>query len=578
MAVTLQTPKPQSDEAPLWLPEHDAVVVDQSSARPPDQVDGYTSSSRLLTLLLGSRWKMATTISTALAAVFFLALLPSLFGAGIITLIKIAFYQAWTLVLLLLVTSRVRSISVGTVARFWLAGMFTVAMVASFVDDPLAGLASSSSVWITPILEEVLKAIPLGIAVFMGRRAWRHPGLSDLMVLGFTVGAGYSFHEEALWERGAVSGFDAFFGLVVPSAYRQDGVFVVGQAVWTSLIGLVVGLVILHRRHPGAVVAAMVVVIAVTADHMSVNATGDAFNFVRQLLFDGKLMALLFVVGVGAAMLLDRRRLASISARDHLFPSDWLQGSGVTRSDIPQDPLHGLLTSRYRRLRNGVHTTADAATQQWPPLCESHAAPVAELARLGRAADIAVGPGTSSSGWASDPASPDGFRFVGHRGFTVYTAGNTPVEMVVSPSTNSDIDEENQARRVEESTRDAARIVGPGPTVTSISTPKARTEATGTAHRQRAADFWQFFGLGGLGVGMYALVRLVTVSDTPTADLETIFALPEATNSPALIVGALGAVAAAVSIRGRDAAQLDAGWAVGPGSDPTPDRPDECEA
>jgi hypothetical protein len=225
-----------------------------------------------------------------------------------------------------------------------------------------------------------------------------------------------------------------------------------------------------------------------------------------------------------------------------------------------------------------VHTTVDATTQQWPPLCESHAAPIAELARLGRAADVAVGPGTSSSGWAPDPESPDGFRFVGHNGFTVYAAGKTPVEVVVPSFTNPDIDEEYRAQVVEETTRDAARFAEAGPTVTSISTPKARADATGTPHRQRAADFWQFFGLGTVAVGMYVVVRLVTAGETTTADFDAIFGLPEATNSPALIVGVLGAIAAAVSIRGRDAAHLDAGWAVGPGYDPTPDRPDECEA
>lgn len=587
MAVIQRAPKHQPDAAPLWLPRHDPVVVEQSSARPPDMVEGYRLPSLLSTFFLGGRWKMARTISTALAVVLFFVVLPSLFGAGIGSLIKIAFYQGWTLGLLLLVTARVRSISVGTVARYWLAGMFTVVMVTYQVNDLLSGLVSPSSVWITPVLEELLKAAPLALAVGLGRRAWRHPGLSDLMILGFAVGAGYAFHEEALWERGAASGFEFNLGLFVPSIFQQDGHFVVGQAVWTSIIGLAIGLFILHRRQRGAVVAAAVSVLVVVGDHMSVNDTESALDVVRQLLFNGKLVGLIFVVAVVAAINLDRARLGAISARDHLFPSERVQGSRVTTAADQNDPLQSLLASRYRRLRNGVHPTVDATTQQWPPRCEAHPAPIAELARLGRAADIGVGPGTSSNGWAADPEVPEGFRFVGPSGFTAYAAGTTSVELVPIPVLEHDIaeaDDETRAKLEKEATSEAARIASASPTTTSISTPKVRIEARGTPKQERSSDFWQYSGLAVVSIGLYALVRLLTVSDVSNATLDTVISLPDAPNSPALIVGALGAlgalgaIAAAVSLRGRGAAELDAGWAVGPGYDPSPDRPDECEA
>ncbi len=581
MAVILRAPKLQPDAAPLWLPRHDAVVVEQSSARPPDIVEGYTLQSRLATFFLGSRWKMATTISTALAVVLFFVMLPSLFGAGIGSLIKIAFYQAWTLGLLLLVTARVRSISVGTVARYWLAGLFTVAMVTYLVNDLLAGLASPSSVWITPILEELLKAAPLALAVGLGRRAWRHPGVSDLLILGFAVGAGYAFHEEALWERGAASGFDFNLGLFVPSIFQEDGHFVVGQAVWTAVIGLAVGLFILHRRQRGAVVVVAVAVLAVVGDHMSVNDAESSLAIARQLLFNGKLLGLIFVAAVVAAVNLDRARLGAISARDHLFPGERVQGSSLTSAADQNDPLQSLLASRYRRLRNGVHTTVDATTQQWPPRSEAHAAPIAELARLGRAADVGVGPGTSSSGWAPDPEAPEGFRFVGSSGFTAYVAGTTIVEPALVPVLahgSAEIDDETRAQLEIDAGSEAARIASASPTTASISIPKARVEAKGTPRQERSSDFWQYFGLGVVSVGLFVLVRLLTAGDLSNATLDTVISLPDAPNSPAMIVGVLGAIAAAVSLRGRDAAELGAGWAVGPGYDPNPDRPDECEA
>jgi hypothetical protein len=636
MAVIQRATNLHVDEAPLWLPRHDEIVVEQASARPPDFVDGYTLQSRLMAAALGSRWKIATTVSTALAVVLFLAVLPSLSDAGIGTMIKLAVYQSWTLGLMLIVTARVRSITAGTIARYWLVGMFTVAMIAYFANGPLANLASPSTVWITPILEEILKAAPFAVALFMGRRAWRHPGLSDLMLLGFAVGAGYAFHEEALWERSAVSGFEVGVGLFVPSVFQLDGFLVVGHAVWTSIIGLAIGLLILHRGHPGAVLAAIFAVVAVVGDHMAVNDAEGTIDWVRQLSFNGKLLAIVFVVGVGAASILDHRRLATTSARDHLFPSEQWYGSRVTDVDAEHDPLMAVLAGRYRRLRNGIHTTVDAAARQWPPRSEDHPAPLAELARLGRAAAVAVGPGTSSSGWAPDPEALDGFRFVGPSGFTAYAASAALVEpdsttvpvqsndnpapahpdsenpglanpdlgdsdlgdsylddpdLDVSDLADSELDDselddpdlddaagaalEEEDSKAAKPARRRERIEG---TTTSISTPKARVEAAGLPLHERPPLFWRHLGLGIAAVGLLVALRLLTADDPSTALIEPALSLPDATNSPALIQGVLGAVAAAVSIRGRDPAEVGAGWEVGPADDPTSDQSDECEA
>ncbi len=545
---------------------------------------------------LGSRWKMVTTAGTTAAVVLFFVLLPSLIGAGIGTLVKLAFYQAWTLGILLLVTGRVRSIGVGAVARYWLAGTFLVAMLASLLNDPLAGLADQSVVWITPLLEELLKVIPIGIAIVMGRRAWRHPGLSDLMILGFGVGAGYAFHEEALWERAGAAGFGFDAGLVVPSIVQTEGLTIVGQAVWTSMLAFAIGLLVLHRRQAGAVVGAVALILLVVGDHMAANGGEGSLEWVRQLLFDGTLSAVLFIVAVAAAVALDQRRLAAASARDHLFPSNHTHGPSLV-DDADDDPLAPVLASRYRRLRNGMHTTVDATTQQWPPRSEAHPAPLAELARLGRAADVAVGPGTSPSGWAADPESHGSFRFVGPNGFTAYVAGEhvaeptaipvpaigpefDPAELDGAEVDGAEVDEATRARRAEAVAAAAAfeLAVAIGPTAATISSPKARPEAKGSHLQQRASDFWQYLGVGAVGVGLFVLVRLLTAGVANATVLETPISLPDAHTSPALVVGILGAIATAASLRGRNAAELNEGWEVGPGYDPSADRPDECEA
>lgn len=572
MAVVQRDPKPGVDAPPLWLPRHDAVVIEQSAAAPPDVVEGYTLQTRVMAALLGSTWKMVTVGATAASIVLFLAMVPSLLGGGVGAFVGTVVYQIWTVALMMLIATRVRSIGVGSVVRYWLVGFFLIAMIASFIGGPLIGLSEQGDVWIAPLLEEVLKAAPLAVAVIMGRRAWRHPGLSDLMILGFSVGAGYSLHEEALWERFNADGFGLGFGLFVPSAARPDGLLVVGQAVWTSLIALAIGLLILHRRQAVAVVAAVVLVLVAVGDHMAVNGGDGTLDSVRQLLFNGKITALIFLAAFGAAVALDQRRLQATAARDHLFPSDHTHGPSLT-DEPDDDPLAAVLAARYRRLRNGVHTTADAATQQWPPRSEAHPAPLAELARLGRAADVAVGPGTSPYGWARDPEAPDGHRFVGPDGFTAYAAGERVLEPPLAAIPMPDPEAEGPVAPP------VSAVNGPvGPTTTSISTPKARPEAAGARDQQRSPDFWQHVGFAAVGVVVYVVARLFTAGAASDTVLSTPISLSEATNSPALIIGVLGALAAGAALRGRDAPVVNEGWEVGPGDDPVPHRPDECEA
>lgn len=553
------------DPAPLWLPRHEAIVVDQSASRPPDVVDGYGLQDRLATILLGSRWKAVTSAAMVLSIILFLATMPSLFGAGVGALIKLSIYHSWTLGLLLIATSRVRSITIGSVLRYWIAGFFVVFMATHFATKPLG--AGGASAWIAPLLYVLVCVFVLAAALYLGRRIWRQPGLSDLVVLGFALGAGYEFHAAGAWEAVAASGFKANAGLFAPSIVQSNGLFTVGPAVWTSMLGLVLGLVVLHRYQAFAAVAAVFGLAVLLADLLSLHlAPSESAPFLRQLVFNGRLLGLLCIAGVAAAVVLDHRRLGSTADRDHLFPSDHSYGARVVIDEgRGDDVLKPLLAGRYRRLRNGMYNTVEATARQWPPRSESYPAPLAELARLGRAADIAVGPGTSSSGWAADPESIDGHRFVGPLGFTTYVAGvEGSTATVTSPAVVID---------------DAAASLGGDYTSVSLSTPKARVEAAGLAERERTGDYWQYVGLGAVAVALFGVVRLLTAGD-PTV-LESIGTGDVAglgDTSPAVIRGLLGAVVAAVALRGRNAAVVGPGSEVGPGNDPQPTHPAECEA
>lgn len=216
------------------------------------------------------------------------------------------------------------------------------------------------------------------------------------------------------------------------------------------------------------------------------------------------------------------------------------------------------------------------------PRCEASVAPVAELARLGRLADVAVGPGSSSTGWAPDPDDPDGFRFVGPKGLTPYTAG----EVLVGPVTPRPVSAQSDGETGDSLAASIAvrlkRIRPSAParpvaSTTAISPTSARPEAVSAIAHERPAEFWQYVGLGVVAIALYTLARLLTAGD-PASTSVAFSSLSDAPNSPALIRSIIGALAAGTALYGRQIAQVGKGWASGPGVDPTPHRPDECEA
>ena len=519
-----------TDAPPIWLPNHEQIAVEHAAIPTPARVDGYRSLDHLASALLGNRWKTATTVATAIAAVALASMAPSLVRGGFGGALKMLIYQGWTIGLLMAATFRFRTTTLGTVIRYWLVGALGATALVSALGSVTGGLHARSEVWVTPLLETVVLAAPLIAAVVLGQRLWRHPGLADLMVLGFAVGGGYAFVEESLWSRAAVSGFELNLGFFVPSIFQPDGQFVVGQAVWTSLVGLVIGLIILHRRNPFALGAAAVTAVGVVADRAATNDGQGTLDSVRQTLFDGRLTGLAFVIGVAAAVALDYRRSVSTSARDHLFPDDrWRQ---PTPDGVGGDLLDAWRIGRYRRARNGVHNTVDASAVQWPPSTQGRSAttggvaPVAELAQLGRSAAIAVGPTSSDTGWVGDPGSPSGYRFFGPNGLTAYTVN------------------EDQAE---------------------ISTVGVRQGATGVTRFSRPAEFSQYLALTVVAVALFVAVRLLTAGALESE--VTLFGLPHATATPPLVRGVLGGLAAAVALHGSRPAQPGPAWSVGPADD-----------
>lgn len=532
MAVVEATRQTQIDEAPLWLPHHDQIVSDQAQVPAPDDIEGYSWPWRIATVLFSSRNKVPARVGATLAALMVVLLVPTLGDMGWFDLARLLFYQTWTLAILLVATWRVRTVSIPTVAAHWMAGLLSAVLIVRYGAEPLADLAGTG--WLLPLLVELTKALPLVIALVVGRKFWRHPGVSDLVILGFAVGAGYATHENALHGRAAASGLKPLSGFLVPTIWQPDSSFVVGHAVWTAIIGCAIGVIVLYRRNGIAVVVAAAGALAVLGDHVA--KAGDvSVEWIPTLTRDGKLLATVFVIAAIAAVVLDERRLGRLAARDHLFPTR--QQFIASNEDGDPDVFETVLVGRYRRRRNGIHTTIGANTEQWPAMSTSPEVPIAELIRLARIARVDVGAGSSPMGWAPDPDAPDGRRFVGPRGWTPYVVEGTEQTVVV---------------------------------------PRARPDASARETLELPDEFWKLGGAALVAVGAFAGLLLVVGGGGEPDPL--LSSLTAADTAPPLIATVIGGLAALVSLFSFEEPSDENGTDLGPIDDAPTTRPSECEA
>ena len=169
-------------------------------------------------------------------------------------------YHLFVLGWLAILTYSVRTIGSREIARFWLMGFFPVALVAYLLTEfteSLLGTDNFQTGVVVPLVEESIKYLPLILLTTLLRPRHRHGTLSDFLVLGFMIGAGFSFLEDALYVRVAASGFDdGLLGSLFPT-FLSTGQYTVTHAGWTALAGVGVGLISLHRHRAAAVAAGL---------------------------------------------------------------------------------------------------------------------------------------------------------------------------------------------------------------------------------------------------------------------------------------------------------------------------------
>lgn len=304
-------------------------------------------------------------------------------------------YQSFVVIWVCVITYAVRTVGTRELIRFWLTGFFTTIMLTYVVTAPVRSLLGPgnlhTAVWV-PIAEEVVKILPVIAWTTFMRPKQRHAALSDFFLVGLVIGAGFAFHEDALYVRQKATGFDdGLLGLLFPNFYRDDVRTAVVHAGWTALAALGVGVVSLYRRRKWAWPLGAALLLAVTFDHSAGNWRGS--DVPRTIMANGQVVMWIFVVSLIAVVLHDCSTAKWTTKRDNIFARPTVSGDFAALRGATADVALArvLWRQRYRRLRNATFTDLYAARSRGVSAGDRKAT-MKQLAGAAQRADVRVDP------------------------------------------------------------------------------------------------------------------------------------------------------------------------------------------
>jgi len=230
--------------------------------------------------------------------------------------------HSYVLIWMLAATVAVRTVGIRQVMTMFLSGFFLATAVAALLSRPLLDRFGSNdmtvALWV-PLVEELSKAIPLVLLIWAyHRRRGQAHGVSELMMMGFAIGAGMAVHEDILYGRTIVStngtvfgSFNDPWGAVFPTFFNGSGEMLTGHSGWGALIGLGLGLASVYRRR--RIVAACFALFGVlfaVIDHSAINMRGSLAPVVDALSLNHTTVVATLAVGFPLAIVYDvlRRR------------------------------------------------------------------------------------------------------------------------------------------------------------------------------------------------------------------------------------------------------------------------------
>jgi RsiW-degrading membrane proteinase PrsW (M82 family) len=281
-----------------------------------------SSSSRARTIQIISNVGLAISVLSILIG------LPRITrGAGIGTFLVDGIAELWTIAILTVVASQVRTLNWRIFVGAGLTGFLAITGLARLVGVPLIeNLGQSSAfavaMWV-PFTEELFKLIPVMIVLIAAlRHSHVRPSAMDLTLLGACTGCGFALYENATLSRGHFSFTAApLISFVFPSngAGRAFGwsLMQTGHLCHTALIALGLALALLYYRKTKRLkwIVPSIAIAVVLLEHCSQNAivVGGLNEVIAKIVLvltlGGWLSSLLLIAGVGFVFMMEWRIL-----------------------------------------------------------------------------------------------------------------------------------------------------------------------------------------------------------------------------------------------------------------------------
>ncbi len=319
--------------------------------------------------------------------------------------ISIVAAYAWGVLQLIVLGSFARTVRIRTVYAALAVGLYlcaplTVVLQASWTGlvAPLLGMSApelvrAASYTVDPFLEELMKMLPLALLMLVPtfRRQW---SFTDFVLIGAATGAGfglaedlYRFGASADRAEGIAGGWALVFSqgyLFVPSIFKTLTSWLpVGVAggtsdvarlnvhlVWSSVVGLAVGLTVLSRTKASRLTA-LGLLVCISLDHAAGNMSdvGNSWLFFLSwpLAALVHLRGLMPIAALAVALWLDQRRQGVRDSVDLLLQTERSAPSrlkGTLVAAFSRPPWSLIAVDRFVRMRRAVLTERTAATAQ----------------------------------------------------------------------------------------------------------------------------------------------------------------------------------------------------------------------
>ncbi|HVR44376.1 MAG TPA: PrsW family glutamic-type intramembrane protease [Thermoanaerobaculia bacterium] len=317
------------------------------------------------------RYRLIALAGTALAVLALLANLGFFFRAGTGDVLTGLVYNGFVLGWLLLLTAGSRTVSLPTLGIYWLLGVWAVTGLSYLLQQAMIGVSGVErtdavvGVWYASITEEALK--PLAVVLFFvlaARRQHRWPSISDGLLLGFVVGWGLKFHEDAHIGIVTGQGWGAVtpLSIFLPTIELWNDQVYNDHAVRGALEGLSIGAAAMlwHWRRTAAWIVGLAGPVIMFWGHVMWNyfvdhpgqAVGgeDApflFAALQVVLASGRLPLWVLLAGAVSAVMAESLILRWVGKRDRIFPP------------LPVGRVLSRLKGREARSRLAVLNAAD---------------------------------------------------------------------------------------------------------------------------------------------------------------------------------------------------------------------------